>query len=126
MASVPPGRWPELCAQAQRLLTTLHRHLPTPPQPLDEGGLWDCWVQAQVDDQPSQRVDLARVQGSVDRDGLEGFEGLGGQEGWVNLVGLPSAANLAGARWVSLTLTLACAPELQATLAGWLEPPLTP
>jgi len=89
MASAPPDRVQEVLAEVAAVLAWAHRHFPDGPQPLDEGGLWDAWLQWQADDGVPQTLPLP--------DG----------------VGTPSAGNATvrhafpvDARWLTFTLTL--------------------
>lgn len=44
LACVPPQRWPALIAEVEQLLRWCQRQ--GAPSPLEDGGLWDCELQA--------------------------------------------------------------------------------
>lgn len=84
MASVRPEHRDALKAELTGLLSALPRWLGEPPCPLDDGGRWDLWLQAQWDGQTPVTLDTTP-----------------GGAGWrVWDASLPD-------RWLTLTVTLA-------------------
>lgn len=58
MASVPPAKVSDVLAEVTAVLAWAHRHLRDGPQPLDDGGQWDAWLQWQADDGVVQTLPL--------------------------------------------------------------------
>lgn len=58
MASVVPARVSDVLAEVTAVLAWAHQHLPEGPQPLDDGGQWDAWLQWQADDGVVQTLPL--------------------------------------------------------------------
>lgn len=85
MASVAPAQWPLLWAEWTALAAWLVHRLASHPEPLDDGGEWDCWATFQADDQPSQGLTLQSP--------------------------CPTAPH---SRWMTLTVTLTLRPETAA------------
>ena len=46
MAAVAPAQWPALQAEVQRVLAWAHGEFPGACGPLEDGGQWDCELQA--------------------------------------------------------------------------------
>jgi hypothetical protein len=58
MASVPPARVSDVLAEVASVLAWAQQHFPNGPQPLDDGGQWDAWLQWQADDGAVQTLPL--------------------------------------------------------------------
>lgn len=50
MASVRVADWQQLQHEVVAVLQALERHCRVPAMPLDEGGVWDAWLQVQNDE----------------------------------------------------------------------------
>lgn len=50
MASVRVADWQQLQREVVAVLQTLEKHCHVPAMPLDEGGVWDAWLQVQNDE----------------------------------------------------------------------------
>ncbi len=96
LASVQPQRWPALLDEVEQLLRWCQAQ--AQPLPLDEGGLWDFDLQAQVE-QSKQSLAL-----HWDGEQLQGERKLAEASGWL-----------------SLALSLSCHESLATSLqAHWL------
>lgn len=56
VASVRLPDWVHLQADVVAVLHFLETHFQAPATPLDDGGVWDAWLQVQVDDAPSESL----------------------------------------------------------------------
>lgn len=83
MASVPPGQASTVLQEVCTVAAWASMQTGCPPQPLDEGGEWDMWLQAQIDQAAPFSLDWSPA-GS----------------------GQPSLHVPDGTDWVTLTLTL--------------------
>jgi hypothetical protein len=93
MASVRPEHRASLEAELTALLSALSRWLGEPPRPLDDGGRWDLWLQAQWDGQTPVTL-----------------EPTPGGTGWAVWNTSPSG------NWLTLTVTLAADASVTAEL----------
>ncbi len=89
MASVRAERWPGLLEEAGQLLARLHAAFPQGPTPLDDGGDWDCALEARLEpDRPLDcRFEPASgrllAQGDIDRAAFHTLTlTLCGREAW--------------------------------------------
>ncbi len=89
MASVRGERWPLLLNEASQLLSAVHGAFPEGPVPLDEGGEWDCALEARLE--PDHPIDcrfepasgLLFAQGDVDSPAFHTLTlTLCGREAW--------------------------------------------
>ncbi|MBS7350302.1 MAG: hypothetical protein KIG95_09150 [Comamonas sp.] len=107
MASVQAPRWPEVLAEVQALLRWCQTQ--ASPQPLEEGGLWDFDLQAQVE-----------VAGSPLSQPLplhwDGWQLQAPPPAWQQGQEPQSAC------WFSLSLTLVCHPSMDCLVRdAWLD-----
>ena len=58
MASVAPPLVPAVLREAAGLVAWAQAQFDTDPQPLDDGGQWDAWLQYQADQAPPQTLSL--------------------------------------------------------------------
>jgi hypothetical protein len=97
MASVAPVRLPAVFQEVANLTAWAHAHLGSEPQPLDEGGDWDAWLQLQPDQADPCTLGLHQLPGP------------------------PSLVLPADTQWVTVTLTLVVTDRLADTLRLHLE-----
>lgn len=100
MASIRPADRPALAQELWMLMDRLPQWLGAAPSPLDEGGSWDVWIQAQWEGHPPITL-----------------EAQPGGSGWAVWTETPKGP------WLALSVTLSAEGSIASELAGRVSAP---